>query len=115
MCSSDLRVYPQGNDGNTDLYSVFRCFVQKEIATILGVENRWEVKKERVNVASHGTHYRDYLYNGNCNATYLKAIGYVPTREIEIGHAGICTYCGEEYSSNGTLSHGDCVTLDDWA
>lgn len=109
------RVYPQGNDGNTDLYSVFRCFVQKEIATILGVENRWEVKKERVNVASHGTHYRDYLYNGNCNATYLKAIGYVPTREIEIGHAGICTYCGEEYSSNGTLSHGDCVTLDDWA
>lgn len=108
------RVYPQGNDGNTDLYSVFRGFVQSEIATILGVENRWEAIRGKVSTDSHGNHYRDYLYNSNCNATYLKAIENV-SGPIEIGHTGICPYCGEEISSNGFLSHGDCVILDDWA
>lgn len=104
------RVYPQGNDGNTDLYSVFRGFVQKELAMMLGVENRWVKRKNgtRDNISSHGTHYRDYAYNNECNETYLKALGDAPAGMIEIGHEGICPYCGKTFTNSSRLSHADC-------
>ena len=104
------RVYPQGNDGNTDLYTVFRGFVQKELATMLGVENRWVKRKDgtKGNITSFGAHYRDYNYNNECNETYLKALGDAPSGKIEIGHEGICPYCGGTFTNNSRLSHADC-------
>lgn len=106
------RVYPQGNDGNTDLYKVFRGFVQKEFASLLNLNaNIWVRKSGSVSscVNSSGVHYRDYTCFSSCNVSYPKERGDTITNwVVNIGHDGICPHCGEEYSTCGGLSHGYC-------
>ena len=106
------RIYPQGNDGATDLYTKFREIVQAEMAQMLGLkENKWTIAKGTNNCNrysnSYGVHYRDYLYNSECNACY-------PTERkdeidtVTIGSTGICVNCGASISSSGSLSHTRC-------
>jgi hypothetical protein len=105
------RVYPQGNDGATNLYEKFREFMHSEIAAILGVENHWTLRKGSEacisTSISQGAHYRDYMHFNYCNMSYLTAqkdsIG-----TIYIGNKGICPYCGEEIEYESCLSHSVC-------
>lgn len=89
------RIYPQGNDGATDLYSIFRGFVQQEMSKMLGMKNEWKQKPYRCGdyTSSIGNHYRDYTHFNDCNIS-------CPTERtctdniISIGHHGVCPVCG---------------------
>ena len=106
------RVYPQGNDGSTDLYHTFRELMQAEMAVMLGLENNsWVIKQgssacDRIS-ESTGRHYRDYTHFSDCNVCYPKersgSVGIV-----HIGHDGICTYCGNEHPYQDRLAHKIC-------
>ena len=106
------RIYPQGNDGATDLYAKFRGFMQEEMAKMLGLaENKWTIKKgtNECNewTDSYGVHYRDYLYNDDCNVCY-------PSEHkedhgcVNIGANGICAKCGESITSSDRIVHSRC-------
>lgn len=104
------RIYPQGNDGNTDLYKIFRGFVQKEFAQMLGLnDNVWVKKGGRATdfTYSAGHHYRDYT-SFSSNITYPKERANSLGTRIYIGHSGICTHCGESYGADGALAHTYC-------
>lgn len=109
------RVYPQGNDGNTDLYKVFRNYVQDELSPLIGLTDTVWRKKDngRVssNVNSRGSHYRDYTTFSYCNVSYPRERSDSSDNVIEIGHVGICPYCGGEINGygSGTISHPDCI------
>ena len=109
------RVYPQANDGATDLYKKFRDFIQTEMAAMLGLENNmWTLKpgsgscRDWTNTA--GSHYSDYTSFSSCNVSYpSERKGDI--RVINIGHAGICPYCGQSHSMSSQLSHGACRVM----
>lgn len=103
------RIYPQGNDGATDLYKTFRGFVQDELAELLGLTNKTWVKKTNCcsdYVNTIGVHYPDYYYNSECNVTYPKELG-SPTRSVQIGHERICVYCGEWMDTDPDPDYND--------
>lgn len=98
------RVYPQANDGLTNLYDEFRGFVQQEFADILGKKNEWY--KTQANIRSVGNHYRDYNMNRSCNTS---SIGRILETNMEIGHINICPNCGrEEHISTSRIAHDTC-------
>ena len=100
------RVYPQGNDGCTNLYDEFRGFVQSEFAAILGKENTWHTDA-RYSTNRMGNHYPDYSYLGN--GTNVSSINPNDYAEMDIGHINICPYCGrEENLSSGSIAHRAC-------
>lgn len=106
------RIYPQGNDGSTDLYAKFRDFMQTEFASLLELtENKWIIKRGtdecRSYSVSTGAHYKDYLNFGNCNACYPKELK-DNIAIVNIGHYGICPYCGELHDLQQSLSHSGC-------
>lgn len=108
------RLYPQGNDGATDLYNRFRGFVIEEFNEILGNDSDWDVEEgSRVccdHVRSSGVHYRDYHSNDRCNIFYPHAKANSMARQImRIGHEGICLHCGREYTEANRLSHSTCT------
>ena len=107
------RVYPQGNDGRTDLYKVFRNYVQDELAPIIGLTDTiWRKKEDgdvSGNVDSYGVHYRDYTAFENCNVSYPRERSESRNNVINIGHSGICANCGKPITENGRISH--CVCL----
>lgn len=103
------RIYPQGNDGATDLYKTFRTVVQDELSELLGLENKTWVKKtdgcsDYVNTI--GVHYPDYYYNSDCNVSYPKELG-SPPRSVKIGHERICVYCGEWMDADPDPEYND--------
>ena len=105
------RVYPQGNDGATDLYDKFRGYMQEALNKALKIENNtWAVIKEGdccAYTSSNGAHYRDYnMSSSSCNVSRLD--GDITSAYVHIGHNGICPYCGESFTSNSYLSHGSC-------
>ena len=105
------RVYPQGNDGCTDLYKEFRSIMQKELASMLGLEaNRWTKRNSVSNVNSVGVHYRDYSYNRDCNISYPTERPQCQQQTISVGSERICPHCGRgaEELSTCYLSHHDC-------
>ena len=105
------RVYPQGNDGCTDLYKEFRFIMQKELTTILGLErNKWTKRNYITNVESLGDHYRDYTSFGDCNMSYPTERPECTIEVLIVGSDRICTYCGEsaERLSSSQLSHSGC-------
>lgn len=95
------RVYPQGNDGCTDLYTVFREFVQGEFVEMLGLQKNAWTKRDKNCIISNGVHYKDYNCYGGCNVTYptekANQIG-----QITIGHDRICPKCGRVVEGNGS-------------
>ena len=107
------RIYPQGNDGATDLYKKFRDFMQTEFAGLIGLEeNMWKIKKGisacRSMTETHGVHYPDYLNFNSCNVSYPSEIFIDIDDHIKIGHDGICTNCGEEMNASDKLAHSYC-------
>lgn len=114
------RIYPQGNDGNTDLYSVFRKLVQNELSAILELRNNeWCVAMGPKNYAnaitSNGIHYKDYNMNSSCNISYPSEKANevnLHNHSLVVGHSGICTYCGREYTYNSAVAHSTCVIND---
>ena len=114
------RVYPQGNDGATDLYKEFRRVVQHEFSDLLGLEHDLWTKRNcdcGENTRSYGVHYADYLQFSGCNVTYPTEMPSAATNIVNIGHERICPYCGseidDEYDS-GYLTHEDCDNPDEW-
>ena len=101
------RVYPQGNDGATDLYQEFRFAMQAEMAQMLGVSNTWVRKTENGTINTNGCHYPDYIHFSGCNVSYPKEFAELLPSEINVGSARICPDCGnvidEEYDG-GALS-----------
>ena len=106
------RVYPQGNDGNLDMYQAIREICQKVIADCMGVPNLWVNRKGSSEcstvTASYGTHYKDYLCFNDCNVSYLKGTENNEHKLIRIGHDPICPRCGEEHSENENILCPDC-------
>lgn len=108
MCFIQGRIYPQGNDGSTDLYKFFREIVQKEFSVMLNFpENKWISRSVNNNAYSYGNHYRDYNNFSDCKFFYANKAPNTNTI-INIGRVGICPYCGEEISSCSSISHGYC-------
>ena len=103
------RIYPQGTDGNTDLYKVFRGFVQKEMAALLGITNAWVKSGTRPSSVtySRGAHYRDYECFGNCNVSHHKEKG-ISENYVNIGHEGICPNCGAPVTYDSRLTCHNC-------
>ena len=110
------RVYPQGNDGNTDLYTVFRQLVQAEFGDLLELNNvSWSVPADfsvyGSYIHSQGAHYADYTRNRECNMTWpLEKFDGEFTGEIllDIGHEGVCPVCGRPIAVHGSLVHDVC-------
>lgn len=110
------RIYPQGNDGCTDLYKEFRLIMQKELAKLLELDsNRWIKRSAVSNVESLGSHYRDYLYNSECNISYPTERPQCQNQQILVGNYRVCPYCGESADSvgSGYLSHNRCVIINE--
>lgn len=102
------RIYPQGNDGSTDLYKKFRAVIQHELSEWFELpENRWIVAPVSYSdTNSNGTHYQDYHYNADCKVFYPSSEG--RNGVVNIGKYAPCVYCGEELHSNSYLSHVRC-------
>lgn len=107
------RLYPAENDGATNLHAKFRGFVEDEFAEILGVEGEWDVEtgatacSGRVN--SLGVHYKDYISGFRTHVFYPRTkANALKHNKMTVGHAGVCTYCGCEYSATNRLAHDRC-------
>lgn len=108
------RIYPQGNDGCTDLYKEFRVIMQKELTKILGLDsNRWIKRSFIQNVDSVGDHYRDYNYNDSCNISYPTERPQCQQQTMTVGSLRICPYCGESADdlTTGWLAHSNCEVM----
>lgn len=106
------RIYPQGNDGCTDLYKEFRIIMQREMAKLLGLEaNKWIRRGAITNVASVGCHYKDYNSRADCNISYPSERPQCQSQVITIGSTRLCPNCGTSADgmSAGNLSHYNCA------
>lgn len=105
------RVYPQGNDGATDLYEIFREYMHNVLNTAIKPEDStWVVVTKgdcSEHTASSGAHYTDYMRYGDCNVSHLRSTTN-GDKIVHIGHRGICPYCGETYTRSDRLSHECC-------
>lgn len=106
------RVYPQGNDGTTDLYDVFRGYMHDVLNKAIKPDNTsWEMVIRgdcSRYTSSSGVHYQDYCCYDGCNVSSLSGTD-TSNAIVHIGHSGMCPYCGESYSSSNLLSHSDCT------
>lgn len=108
------RIYPQGNDGTTDLYKEFRRIVQGEFANLLELENDDWIRRNRdcgANTSSHGVHYCDYLNFSDCNVSYPREMPEAAEQVVVIGHERICPYCGDtidDDDDSSWLTHDEC-------
>jgi hypothetical protein len=103
------RIYPQGNDGSTDLYSKFRNIVQKEFVKLMELgEDKWKVKSVSSDDAwSYGSHYKDYNHFDDCKVFYPSEKG--NNGHVEIGAENIyCPHCGNVTWFADRLSHDGC-------
>lgn len=103
------RIYPQGNDGSTDLYKKFRYIVQRELYSLLGLStNKWKSRSvEGRDHVSDGNHYKDYVHFYDCKTFY--PAGHDDSETISIGHVGLCPHCGNETRFSDRLSHSSCI------
>ena len=104
------RLYPQGNDGATDLYEKFRGFMTEEFNELLHADGNWEMEAGtracKSHVHSDGNHYKDYHSNNSCNIFYpIASKNRLRYHIMTVGHNGICAKCGKPYSVSGRLSH----------
>ena len=110
------RLYPQGNDGSTDLYAKFREFMCEEFTELLNLnENKWTSKIGTNYVCDHsedvGHHYRDARANRSCGIFYPhEKMTIARDVDMVIGSQSYCFYCGEEQNDRNRLSHYSCHT-----
>lgn len=105
------RLYPQGNDGATDLYAQFRDFVIEEFTPLIEADNNWSwFPGVGGYVNSLGVHYRDYGNNRKSGIFYPNSrADDARNQRITIGHEGICLRCGATFSSSYRYDHdGNC-------
>ena len=108
------RIYPQGNDGATDLYQTFRTIVQEEFSKLLSLQNNSWIKRTcgcGENAITNGVHYEDYFHYSGCNVSYPREMPSARDYVVEIGHKRICPKCGEPISdayNGGKLVHDYC-------
>lgn len=111
------RLYPQGNDGATNLYDKFRNIVIEEFSEILNVDGEWTANVGcewcGKHIVSEGRHYKDYYHNNSCSVFYPTSDkNKVSVQQMVVGHSGICVLCGGELDAAGRLNHAyrsDCV------
>ena len=110
------RIYPQANDGATNLYDKFLGLFTEEMAEVLDIEDKdWARMPGHgtVNDMSRniGTHYPDAGHNADCGVYYSKDKVSNPRlhKKIVIGAHSYCPHCGREYvGPRNRLSHEDC-------
>ena len=110
------RLYPQGNDGATNLYDKFRKIVIDEFSELLGTSD-WVYQVGSSACLSHinsvGAHYPDYRHNRNVSIFYPRNNEpSIRNHKMTIGHEGICVNCGKEYTYSSALAHtnrSDCT------
>ena len=110
------RVYPQGTDGEEEVYRQWRNIFQQIIAECMGLPNYWKTLKD-VNekceqLRSEGTHYRDYQYD-YCNIagwSYIKPTAETTptTKYIKIGSQPICPQCGRSHWEDDNIECSSC-------
>lgn len=104
------RLYPQGNDGATNLYDKFRHLMQEEFGELLNLNtNNWNhvTRGESSRYRNdHGHHYIDPT--GGMFYPKEKMINLAGHKKIEIGSTAYCFYCGEPQPTRRRLSHSDC-------
>lgn len=104
------RVYPQGTDGEKEVYRQWRQCFQNFLSTALGITNYWKTERDGKKdfIESHGTHYEDYF------CSYTNVAGWSwwkpnqdsepTTTKIKIGHKPICPNCGAEHTHEEHLN-----------
>lgn len=107
------RVYPQATDVCEETYLEIRNIVRRVLASCLDISDDWTIKKGcsacDAETNSLGTHYKDYLYNSNCNISKIKRNDkFVSSKKIVIGRNPICLKCGEHHSRTSTMYCGYC-------
>lgn len=107
------RLYPQGNDGATDLYSEFRGYIIEEFSKMMHEDGEWNTeigtRPCRSHIDAAGVHYQDYRYNDSCNIFYPKSKkDIIRNHVMRIGHDGICIKCGQPYTVGSALGHSSC-------
>lgn len=109
------RLYPQGNDGATDLYAKFRIFMCEEFGELLNLnENTWTTTDhEKIkNHTNHiGYHWNDIGAHSSCAFFYPKEkVNSLSGFKMVIGSKSYCFYCGREQDEGrGRLSHRNCT------
>ena len=110
------RVYPQGTDGEEEVYRQWRQIFQQIIAECMDVPNYWKTVKDRDEkrnqIESSGTHYRDYDYE-YCNIagfSYIKPTADTKpsVKYIKIGSQPICPSCGCLHWEEDTIECPSC-------
>lgn len=110
------RIYPQGKDGEKDVYKQWRNIFQAIMAECLDVPNYWKTeydKRSKLNqIDSCGTHYEDYAQD------YCDIAGWSwhkpfsdskpSNRTIFIGHYPICPCCGSEHDVENNIECERC-------
>ena len=100
------RLYPQENDGYTDIYTPYRNLVQEIIADIFGFPNLWTIKRgtdaASEYIYSEGTHYRDYCHFSSCVLSRIKDS--TNDNYITVGADPICVQCGNRHDTENNIN-----------
>jgi hypothetical protein len=115
------RLYPQGNDGATNLYDKFRGFMIEEFSELLGVEEEWKAESGAGNCSSHinsrGCHYTDYTSRNDCSIFYpVSKENQITKQMMTVGHGGVCIKCGRLQNSSNRVNHrfgSDCSSAEE--
>lgn len=114
------RLYPQGNDGAVDLYDKFRVIMQEEFTELFNLESSEWCRTTGADIIKQmsrntGFHYVDVVGHasrngGTCCIIFPKekTTTMNPMNQIEIGHASICTHCGDTMTNPGYRNRLAC-------
>lgn len=99
------RLYPQGNDGATNLYDQFRGYVIKEFSSLLRVNGEWTHKAGYDYCVKHinsiGKHYTDYYHRNDTGIFYpTNKESDIQNFKMTVGHETICANCGRTFNDN---------------
>jgi len=116
------RIYPQGRDGEKEVYKQWRNIFQTIIAECLEIPNYWKTEYDSSykedQISSRGTHYKDY-FQSYCNIAGWSwhkpfADARPSERIIKIGHMPICPCCGEEHDVENNIECDSCNEDDEY-
>ena len=107
------RLYPQGNDGSTNLYEKFKGYVQEEFCEMLQLNDVWDTeagyKACSGHINSEGMHYKDYNSRNDCNVFYPHSkANEVHNHVMTVGHEGLCVKCGKPLYYSNEIAHDNC-------